>query len=133
MSTTTLTTGQVITLGDGRLACEIGQVYEALNGLLDDNLMTHQLPRAARFVEPQVREEFPWVADLPPLDLEGVDDASAAVLAWVEQISVEHGPLHEMPDLSGQWVHFDAVDEAVAVFGRDRVIPVILRGSEDQS
>lgn len=128
MSTKTLTTGQVITLGDGRLACGIGEVYEALNGLLDDDLMTHQLPRAGRFAEPHVREACPWVADLPPLSLDAVPDAEKGrvVLEWVEEISAEHGHLHEVPDLSGQWVHFDAIDEAVAIFGPDRVIPVSL-------
>jgi hypothetical protein len=135
MTDKTLTTGQIITLGDGRLACGIGEVYEALNGLLDDDLMTHQLPRAGRFVEPHVRVACPWVAVLPPLDLDAVPDAGKeeAVLGWVEQISAEHGPLHEVPDLSGQWIHFDPIDEAGAIFGPDRVIPIILPGSEDQA
>lgn len=124
MSEQTLTTGQIITLGDGRLACDISAVYEALNGLLDDDLMTHQLPRAGRFVEPHVQAACPWVTDLPPLDLGEVEDKRAAVLAWVDRISAEHGPLHTVPDLSGQWVHFNPVDEAVAMFGKDRVIAV---------
>lgn len=124
MSETTLTTGQVITLGDGRLACDIGSVYEALNGLLDDNLMTHQLPRAGRFVEPHVQDACPWVTDLPPLVLEGAEDKEATVLAWVDRISAEHGPLHTVPDLAGQWVRFNPIDEAVAMFGKDRVTVV---------
>lgn len=124
MSETTLTTGQVITLGDGRLACDIGSVYEALNGLLDDNLMTHQLPRAGHFVEPHVQDACPWVTDLPPLDLEAAEDKEATVLAWVDRISAEHGPLHTVPDLAGQWVRFNPIDEAVAMFGKDRVTVV---------
>lgn len=126
MSAQTLTTGQVISLGDGKLACDIGEVYQALNGLLDESLMTHQLPRAGRFAEPFIHEACPWVLDLPPLDLEGVKDKRAVVLAWVDQISAEHGELHEVPDLAGQWVHFDAIDEAVAMFGKDRVVPFLI-------
>ena len=121
MSEQTLTTGQIITLGDGRLACDIGAVYEALNALLDDDLMTHQLLRAGRFVEPHVQAACPRVTDLPPLNLGGVEDEGAAVLAWVDQISAEHGPLHTVPDLSGQWVHLNPIDEAVAMVGKDRV------------
>ena len=124
MSEQVLTTGQVITLGDGRLACGIGAVYEALNALLDDDLMTHQLPRAGRFVKPHVQAACPWVTDLPPLDLEGVEDKRAAVLEWVGRIGAEHGPLHTVPDLAGQWVHFDPFDEAEAMVGKCRVTVV---------
>lgn len=104
MSEMQLNTGQVITLGDGRLACDIGEVYEALNGLLDDNLMTHQLPRAGHFVAPHVIEACPWVAELPPLgDLDKAYDLRGVVTAWVSLVSAEHGDTHRVPDLSGQW------------------------------
>lgn len=33
---------------DGRLSSEIGDVYEMLNYIFDENLMTHQLPTAMR-------------------------------------------------------------------------------------
>ena len=33
---------------DGRLSTEIGDVYEMLNYIFDDNFMTHQLPNAMR-------------------------------------------------------------------------------------
>jgi len=33
---------------DGRLSTEIGDVYEMLNYIYDDSLMTHQLPTAMR-------------------------------------------------------------------------------------
>ncbi len=33
---------------DGRLSTEIGDVYEMLNYIFDDNFMTHQLPSAMR-------------------------------------------------------------------------------------
>lgn len=33
---------------DGRLSTEIGDVYEMLNYIFDDNFMTHQLPSAIR-------------------------------------------------------------------------------------
>lgn len=36
---------------DGRLSTNIGDVYEMLNYIFDDNLMTHQLPTAIRKLE----------------------------------------------------------------------------------
>lgn len=124
MATRTLTTGQVISLGDGRLACYFDEVHKALDDLLDDHLMVHQATRASRFAEPFIRDACPWVTDLPPLDLSHVEDKQAAVLAWVDQISASHGSEHTIHDLSGQWVHFDPIDEAVAQFGRDRVVVI---------
>lgn len=127
MTSATLTTGQIITLGDGRLACDIGEVYQALNTLLDDDLMTHQLPRAGRFVESHVQAACPWVKDLPPMpELEGSspEQRKALVQGWIDSITDEHGSLHKVPDLSGQWVHFNPLDEAEALVGKDRIIVV---------
>ena len=39
---------KAFSLLDGRLSTEIGDVYEMLNYIFDDNLMTHQLPTAMR-------------------------------------------------------------------------------------
>ncbi len=36
---------------DGRLSTEIGDVYEMLNYIFDDNLLTHQLPTAMRTLQ----------------------------------------------------------------------------------
>lgn len=37
---------KAFSLLDGRLSTEIGDVYEMLNYIFDDNFMTHQLPTA---------------------------------------------------------------------------------------
>jgi len=36
---------------DGRLSTQIGDVYEMLNYIFDDNLFTHQLPTAMRILQ----------------------------------------------------------------------------------
>lgn len=41
---------QLFSVVDGRLATEIGDVYEVLNHVCDDNLMTHHLPVASDYV-----------------------------------------------------------------------------------
>lgn len=51
---------KAFSLLDGRLSTEIGDVYEMLNYIFDDNLMTHQLPTAMR----KLKELNPkWFSD----------------------------------------------------------------------
>lgn len=113
-----LNTGQIISFGDGRLACSIQEIYSGLNALLDENLMTHQIARAGDFVAPHIVEAHPWVKDLPKAPpLTGLsDDMRIEVLkAWVRDISSKHGDSHVVPDLSGLWIHLDPVDEILAM------------------
>ena len=46
------TTGQVLSAATGILMCEIGAVYEILNYMTGESLMTHQLPRVIREAQP---------------------------------------------------------------------------------
>ena len=41
--------GTILSVAHSKLLTEIGNVYKILNFMLDDNLFTHQLPRAGRF------------------------------------------------------------------------------------
>ena len=51
---------KAFSLLDGRLSTEIGDVYEMLNYIFDENFMTHQLPTAMR----KLQEVNPkWFAD----------------------------------------------------------------------
>ncbi len=42
---------QLFSLVDGRLSTSIGDVYEMLNHICDDELMTHHLPVAKNYIE----------------------------------------------------------------------------------
>ena len=53
-----VTLKQFFNLGDGRLSTEIGDVYQMLNYIFDDNFMTHQLPTAIRELQKQNPEWF---------------------------------------------------------------------------
>lgn len=132
----TLTTGQVITFGDGRLACTMEQVYRGLNALLNEDLMTHQLPRAGDFVQSHIVEACPWVEDIPPMPpLDGLasDLKNYAIQSWVDRISATNGELHEIPDLSGFWIHLDPIDEIHAMVGNGdaSVAIVVIETDED--
>lgn len=111
MAKATLTTGQVITIGDGRFACSVVEIYSALNTLLDDNLFTHQLPRGARHAEKTVIEACPWVTDLPKLDFNQQGTKEEIVRAWVASISAKVGDTHEIPDASEGWQEKNPVIE----------------------
>jgi hypothetical protein len=53
--------GDVLSIIPGRLISpdHVGGVYNILNWMTGDNLMTHQLPRASRECEPYLREQHP--------------------------------------------------------------------------
>ena len=46
-----VTLKKAFSIVDGRLSTEMGDVYEMLNYIFNDNLMTHQLPEALRVLK----------------------------------------------------------------------------------
>jgi hypothetical protein len=105
------TTGEIISVGNGALCCEIGGVYKALNFLTGDDLMTHQLPRAFRECQSHVLGQFPWLLLLPKIDganwREVVDDCTA-----------KYGAEHEMTALpSGRHAQKNPIDELIEMRG----------------
>lgn len=51
---------QLFSITDGRLSTDIGDVYDILNHICDDNLMTHHLPVALKYI----KEKKPkWLED----------------------------------------------------------------------
>lgn len=126
--TVTLTTGQVISAATGILACEISELYEALNKLTGDDLMTHQLPDASRAVEQHLREHCPWVATIPevpefPAEAQP-EDKRAIVLGWVDGISHQVAGAHELPSALHLWGTHDALEDLMDKVGPERVIVV---------
>lgn len=74
MTTKTFDLGTVLTITTGRLLTDIGSVYEILNFMTGDNLMTHQLPRASEACEKPLLAQFPKLAEITiPDKFEGPD------------------------------------------------------------
>jgi len=63
----------------GTLLCPIGNVYEFLNFLFDDNFFTHQLPKAGRQAMPIVEEQHPFLKEI---NLEGINTDN-----WQERLN----------------------------------------------
>ena len=95
IETKTFHIGDILSVTTGKLVSPrlMDGVYDILNWLTDDNLMTHQLPRAIRECEGFLRAQFP---DLPAeVDLTGLtqDDAPA----WFAALEAAHGATREVP------------------------------------
>ena len=80
-----VTTGRLFTKPRGLDDNGIGDLYDILNWMTGDNLLTHQLPRAARQCTPLLLETFPFLAKakdkLPILD----QDLELARTAWSDE------------------------------------------------
>lgn len=116
MTNATLTTGQIISLGDGRLACDISEVYTAVDLLLDENISTVGLLSAGKYLKPRIQAEFPWVKELPDLNINdnmSSEHRALVVKKWVKSISEQVGEAHEVPDMSDKWVKRNILDDIV--------------------
>ncbi len=112
--------GQVLSITTDRLCCDIGGVYEILNFMTRDNLMTHQLPRAMRECAPWLLRQHPALA---AVDASGVTPENWQ--AWLAEQEMRFGSsLAVAPIPQDDHTRRDPVDEAVAMFGADRVIAV---------
>lgn len=91
MTKTIFPLGVVLSITHGILLCEFSRVYEILNFMTGDNLMTHQLPRAGRECAPWLLRQFPQLA---AIDLGGIGE-----LTWRDRLAVlvaEYGDSFEV-------------------------------------
>lgn len=80
--------GDVLSVTTGRLVAPTGMdgVYNVLNYLTDDNLMTHQLPRAMDECAPHVLAEHPDLADVQmPDEFDGPEHVKGWLAEQVER------------------------------------------------
>lgn len=73
----------ILSITTGRLLCPIDNVYEILNHMTDDNLYTHQLPRAREICGPVLVLRFPFLADIIyPEELVSINEINAFLDKW---------------------------------------------------
>lgn len=95
--------GDIISITDGSLVSprHIGGVYDILGWMTGESLMTHQLPRASRECEDNLRAQHPDIAAIKAPDFSVVarDKVEAAVMSWLaEQVDI-HGSTREVAPL----------------------------------
>lgn len=84
--------GDILTIITGVMLTTIDRLYSTLDQLTGDNLMTHQLPEAARKMKPVLVAQLPWVADIPTPQLTGERECRA----WVARMAETYGEWHEV-------------------------------------
>jgi hypothetical protein len=101
MTTKTFDLGTVLTVTTGRLLTDIGNVYNILDFMTNDNLMTHQLPRASNACTKPLLAQFPQLNEVEvPESFEGEDhDPHAAVKNWLDTQKVIYGNAFEVEPL----------------------------------
>lgn len=90
----TFSTQAVISVGGQYHCCDFDELHRMATYMTgDEGLMTHQLIPALDLMIPEVRRQFPWLADLryPPKD-----SGSDRILAWAAEMAERYGPTHEV-------------------------------------
>lgn len=99
--------GDVLSAMTGTLVSRdhIGGVYNVLNWMTGESLMTHQLPRASRECEGLLRKTFPDLAaiDLPDWSSVPNEDKERVIVhEWLAAQAAAHGETREVPRLPEQ-------------------------------
>lgn len=103
--------GDILSVLTDRLVSpdHIGGVYNVLNWMTGDDLMTHQLPRAQDECRPFLAVQHPDLAAVVvPDDLAG----EGPVHAWLATVVEQHGATREVQPLEqGDHTHIDPIAE----------------------
>ena len=127
MSTKRFHIGDIIRVIDGRLVSlnHIDGIYDILNWMTDDNLFTHQLPRAYDECAPTLREAFPDLVgiEIPPIS--SMED----VQAWMAELEAQGVEMwREVPKVkANDHARIDPVLELQHMVGAEKVITVEVR------
>lgn len=111
-----VTTGQLLTPQP-----DISGVYEILNHMTGDSLMTHQLPLAADAMTPELIQQHPWLEGLMP---PAKDDET--LMSWMAEVAQEHGEHHDVESAPLAWGTHDPIQDLHNEFPDTPVIGVVL-------
>lgn len=110
----------VVSVATGILVGELYPMYDVMEWMLDDVLMTHQMGNASRTLQPYLEVQHPWLAELelPAGDI-------PELLRITQDIVDEHGDslIVERPE-NPEWVRGNAISDMFQLVDKDKVIPV---------
>lgn len=101
-ATKTFHIGDIISITDGHLVSprHVGGIYDILNWMTGESLMTHQLPRASRECEDNLKAQHPDIATIVfPATVEHTEEA---VAAWLNEQVALHGETREVAPLPAE-------------------------------
>lgn len=138
--------GDILSITTERLLSERGTdgIYDILNYMTQDNLWTHQLPRAGRECAPVLREQFPQLCtEEVQRDVEGICFRLLAcgevrsvcqhmLSEWLEAEREKLGASFKVKPLA-QYAHTfqEPYSELVDMVGADKIIAVEMPPTED--
>ena len=109
--TKTFHVGDILTVTDGHLVSPngVGGLYDILNWMTGESLFTHQLPRASRECEDNLKAQHP---DLAEVVFPAGEHTEESVLAWLAGIVEQFGETREVAPLPpGDHTSIDPVTE----------------------
>jgi hypothetical protein len=119
--------GDILSVTTGRLVSprHLGGVYDILNWMTGDNLMTHQIPRACGECEGPLRAQHPDLIAIVVPETFG-DDPELGVARWLaEQVSV-YGETRDVAPLAAEdHTRIDPITELRAMRPDAEIIPVV--------
>ena len=120
----------VLAVTHGVLTREIGGIYEILNFLTNDNLYTHQLPRAADECKPWLLRQHPELNDVV-VDKTIINGDQAGWTTWLDlQVERFGETLSVEPIPRDDHSYRNPITELAEMVGKDRVIVVELPEGE---
>ncbi|MGY1549547.1 DUF7736 domain-containing protein [Streptomyces sp. MN6] len=130
MNTRNYPLADILTMTTGRLLSHrhMDGVYDIANYMTGDNLMTHQLPRAAEACGPALLAQHPKLQGVePPAGIDVPD-----LMAWLVNAERELGEqLPVAPLAAGQWDRQDPLEELCDMAGPEKVIVALLPRKQD--
>ena len=128
--TKTFHLGDILSVTTSRLVSprHIDGVYDILNWMTGDNLMTHQLPRACGECEGPLLTQHPDLAAIVTPETFG-DDPEQGVARWLaEQVAI-YGETREVAPLAAEdHTVIDPLDELRAMKPDAEIITVVVPG-----
>jgi hypothetical protein len=110
---------EVLTVSTGRLVARrhMDAVYDVLNHLIGDNLMTHQLPRAMDSCQPAVLAQHP---DLAEITGAAVPADAEHIWPWLDALAEKYGAERVLVPIA-DWERRDPIEEACDIVGAEKV------------
>lgn len=126
--------GDVLSITTGRLLSRrrMDGVYEILNYMTDDNLFTHQLPRAGDECKPVLLAHYPQLAEIEVPEFENQD----AMWRWLDEQETKYGknlPVEPVAEGDHEFIH--PIEELADMVGPERIIvadPTDLEGAVEE-
>jgi hypothetical protein len=128
--------GDILTVSTGKLLSldGIGGLYKILSFMTGTEIYTHQIPRATEACRPEIRRQHPFLesgemqyANGMLIEMlktpSGKREPEMLVRGWLCKLTAQFGetfPVWPLPP--GLYEPKDPVDEAVEMFGDDRVL-----------